>query len=223
MRSSFDALKYATRRLYKTPGFTVLCVLTIALVVGVNTAVFSIVDALLLRPLPYRDSQRLVNLWETIRHDGRGGISFPNFLDLQQESQAFKELAAWSSIEADVAGDGHADRLRGENVTPSYFRTLGINPAKGRDFTPQDDKDHPVVIISHALWQSRFGSDPNVLGKTLKLGGSLFTVVGVMPGGFRGYSGTAQFWAPVSTYDLIFPNWRALILCTNETFIGFER
>ena len=90
MRSSFEALKYATRRLYKTPGFTLLCVLTITLVVGVNTAVFSVVDALLLRPLPYRDPQQLVNLWETIRHDGRGGIAFPNFLDLQRDSRAFE-------------------------------------------------------------------------------------------------------------------------------------
>ncbi len=205
MRSGWDALKYATRRLYKSPGFTLLCVLTITLVVGVNTAVFSVVDALLLRPLPYRDPQRLVNVWETIRHDDRGGVAFPNFVDLKRDSRAFKELAAWSSIEADVTGGGRADRLLGENVTPGYFRVLGIGPDKGREFTEQDDKDHPVVIISHALWQSRFGSDPNILGKPLKLSGSLFTVVGVMPSGFHGYSGTAQLWVPVSTHDLIYP------------------
>lgn len=205
MLSSFEALKYAIRRLYKAPGFTLLCVLTITLVVGVNTAVFSVVDALLLRPLPYREPQKLVNLWETIRHDGRGGIAFPNFLDLQRDSRAFEQLAAWSSIEADVSGDGRADRLLGENVTPEYFAALGISPYKGRAFTPQDDKDHPAVIISHAFWQSHFGSVPDVLGRTVKLSGTLFTVVGVMPSGFHGYSGTAQLWVPVATHDLIYP------------------
>src|ERR1700685_1489245 len=113
------AMRHAIRRLWKTPGFTMLCVLTVALAVGVNTAVFSLVDALLLRPLPYQDPHRLVNLWESIRQSGRGGVAFPNFLDLQKQSQSFSDLAAWSSIEADVAGHDRADRLLGENVSPA--------------------------------------------------------------------------------------------------------
>lgn len=198
-------MRHAAWRLRKTPAFTVLCVVTIALVVGVNTAVFSLVDALLLRPLPYRGPQQLVNLWESIRESGRGGVAFPNFADLQKESHSFSNLAAWSSIEADVVGGNHADRLLGENVTPAYFRVLGISPARGREFTSQDDVGHPVVIISHGLWQNRFGSDPNILGRTMDLSATPFTVVGIMPAGFHGYSETAQFWVPVAAHDLIYP------------------
>src|ERR1700754_1943417 len=95
MLSTFVALHRASRRLLKTPAFVILCTLTIALVVGVNTAVFSLVDALLLRPLPYRDPQRLVNLWESIRQSGRGGVALPNFVDLQRQSDSFSDLAAW--------------------------------------------------------------------------------------------------------------------------------
>src|SRR5581483_9140783 len=103
-----------------------LCVLTVALAVGVNTAVFSLVDALLLRPLPYHDPQRLVNLWESIREGGRGGIAMPNFLDLQSQSRSFDSLAAWSSVEADVTDQAHADRLLGEDVSSGYFQVLGV-------------------------------------------------------------------------------------------------
>jgi predicted permease len=198
-------MRHAIRRLWKTPGFTALCVLTVALAVGVNTAVFSLVDALLLRPLPYGDSERLVNLWESIRQGGRGGVAFPNFLDLQKQSQSFSDLAAWSSIEADVADHDHADRLLGENVSSGYFRVLGVAPTLGRGFTEQDDLGHPAVMVSYGLWQSRFGSDPNILGRTINLSGTAFTVVGVMPAGFHGYSGTAQLWVPIATHDLIYP------------------
>lgn len=201
----FESGRHAVRRLFKTPGFTILCVLTVALAVGVNTAVFSLVDALLLRPLPYTEPQRLVNLWESIRQSGRGGVAMPNFVDLQRQSQSFSALAAWSSIEADVSDHGHANRLLGENVTPEYFRVLGMSPVQGRALTAQDDIAHPVVIISHGLWQSRFGSDPNILGRSINLSGTPFTVVGVMPAGFHGYSGTAELWVPVATHDLIYP------------------
>ncbi len=198
-------MRQALRRLWKTPAFSMLCVVTIAVVIGVNTAVFSLVDGLLLRPLPYRDSQQLVNLWESIRQGGRGGVAFPNFLDLQKGSHCFSDLAAWSSIEADVAGGDRVQRLLGENVTPGYFRVLGVYPARGREFSERDDLGHPAMIISHGLWQERFGSDPNILGRTMELSGTPFTVVGVMPAGFHGYSGTAQLWVPVATHDLIYP------------------
>jgi putative ABC transport system permease protein len=189
----------------KTPGFTALCVLTVALAVGVNTAVFSLVDALLLRPLPYGDAQRLVNLWESIRHGGRGGVAYPNFVDLKKQSQSFSGLAAWSSIEADVTDHDHADRLLGENVSPGYFSVLGVAPTLGRAFSEQDDLGHPAVILSHGLWESRFGAAPNILGRTINLSGTPFAIVGVMPTGFRGYSGTAQLWVPIATHDLIYP------------------
>src|SRR5215471_14578977 len=103
----FEVTSYAMRRLFKTPGFAVLSVLTIALAIGVNTAVFSLVDGLLLRPLPYRNPQQLVRLWETIRQSGRGGVAFPNFLDLQRQSHSFTDLAAWSAIEVDLIGGNH--------------------------------------------------------------------------------------------------------------------
>src|SRR5215472_11502953 len=201
----FEVTGYAFRRLFKTPGFAVLSVLTIALAIGVNTAVFSLVDGLLLRPFPYHHPQQLVRLWETIRQSGRGGVAFPNFLDLQRQSHSFTDLAAWSSIEVDVIGGDHADRILGENVTPGYFRVLEIAPAQGREFTSQDDIGHPVTIISDGLWKSRFGSDPNILGHTIRLSGTPFTIVGVMPAGFHGYSETAELWVPVACHDLIYP------------------
>ena len=198
-------MRHAIRRLLKTPGFTLLCVLTIALAIGVNTAVFSMVDALLLRPLPYSNPQKLVNLWESIRQAGRGGVATPNLVDLQQQARSFEALAAWSSIEADVVDKNHADRLLGENVSPAYFQVLGVSPALGRRFNDQDDLAHPAVIISHGLWRTRFGADTNILGRTIDLSGTPFTIVGVMPAAFHGYSGTAQLWVPIATHDLIYP------------------
>ena len=198
-------LKHAIRRLAKTPGFTVVAITTIAIVLGINTAVFGLLDALLLRPLPYRNPQQLVHIWESIRQTDRGGTAVANFIDLERESHSFSSLAAWSTIEADVTGGTQAERLFGEIVTSGYFNTLDVHPGIGRDFNADDDLGHPAVILSHALWQDRFGSDPAILGRTMNLSGSVFTVVGVMPRGFRGYSGTADFWAPVATHGLIYP------------------
>jgi putative ABC transport system permease protein len=198
-------LKHALRRLAKSPGFALIAVATIAIVLGVNTAIFGLLDALLLRPLPYKDPQRLVHVWESIRKTDRGAVAYLNFEDLSRESHSFSSLAAWGDIEADVSGSSNAERILGEIVTAGYFSTLGLHPSVGRDFTNDDDLGHPAVILSHGLWQSRFGSDPDVIGRTLNLSGSSFTVIGVMPAGFRGYSGTAAFWVPIVTHPLIYP------------------
>ncbi len=205
MNNFLQNLRHAARFLRKAPGFTIACVLTIGLGIGANTAVFSLVNALLLRPLPYQNPERLVNVWESIRESGRGGVAFPNYVDVERENHVFEDLAAWSPIEADVTGGGRADRVLGENITPNYFRLLGIHPQQGRDFNREEESTRPVVIIGNALWRSRFGAANDVVGRTMNLSGTLFTVVGVMPAGFEGVSETAQLWVPISTHDLIYP------------------
>src|SRR5262249_5866456 len=135
----------------------------------------------------------------------RGGVATPNFFDLQKDARSFSDLAAFSAIEADSVGSTHADRLLGENVTPGYFRLLGVTPALGREFADTDDKGHPAVILSHGLWQTRSAPAHNALGRTLTRTGTQFPVVGVMPAGFHGYSEEAQFWVPVAAHDLIYP------------------
>jgi putative ABC transport system permease protein len=199
-------LRYSLRSLKKSPAFTLAAVLTLALGIGATTAVFSLVNALLLRPLPYRDSSRIMVLWESISGSGRGGVAYPNFLDWQRQNHAFENLAAWFSSELDVVGGGRAERILGEGVSADYFRLLDVNPSLGRVFSGEETTSpQPVALISHALWQSRFGSDSAVIGRTLDLNGTVFTVVGVMPRGFHGYSGKAEIWTPISTHDLIYP------------------
>jgi putative ABC transport system permease protein len=178
--------------------------LTIAIGIGANVAIFTVVSALLLRPLPYAQPQQLVNVWESIRDGGRGAVAYPNYLDLKSQNDVFSQSAAWSDIEADIAGSAHAERLLGENVSPSYFAVLGIKPALGRFFNEQDSRA-PMVIISDALWKSRFDGAADAVGRALNVNGSSFTVIGVAPTGFVGLSGTAQIWAPIETHDLIYP------------------
>src|SRR5947207_5195328 len=198
-------LRLAARSLRHTPSFALAAVLTLALGIGANTAIFGLVDALLLRPLPYRDPARLVNLWETYGHDAHGGVAYPNFLEWQRRQTSFDQLAAWSPQEMDVTGDGRADRILGEGVTPDYFSLLGLNVLEGRVFRADENDGRPLVILSQALWQSRFGSAPDVLGRTLNLSGTPFTIVGVMSAGVHGLSGTAQLWVPLATHPLIYP------------------
>jgi putative ABC transport system permease protein len=185
--------------LAKSPGFTAVAVLTLALGIGANTAIFSVVDSLLLNPLPFQGIDRLVAVWETIPSQGvrHNEAALPNYLDWRAQNAVFENLAGYAWWMANVSGVETPERVQGFLITPNLFPTLGVTPALGRDFLPEEDqpgKDH-VVILSYGYWQSQLGGDPNVIGRTLTVNGVARTVVGVMPANLL-YPPGAQMWAP---------------------------
>ncbi len=183
MRGLGQDLKLALRLLLKSPAYTVVAVLTLGLAIGATTAIYSVVNGVLLRPLPYKDADRLVSIWETHPSFERMSVSYLDYLDWKARSRAFSDMGCFRSESFNLTGGERAERLRGLMFTASLLPTLGIQPALGRNFTPEEDKQGgpPVAMISHGLWQRRFAGDPSVLGKTLPLSGTTFTVVGVLP------------------------------------------
>ena len=204
-------MRYGIRLLLKKPGFTFVAVLTLALGIGANTAIFSAANALFLRPLPVNDSDRLVRLYAT---DGEGRsfdvFSYPNYADLRDRNQVFSNLAAHQHVSASLKAGQEAENLEGELVTGNYFAMMETSAMLGRTLLPDDDRTlgaHPVIVISHNLWQKYFGGDAGVVGKTLRLNGHAFTVVGVMPQKFKGSFEvfTADFWAPMMMHEQVRP------------------
>jgi putative ABC transport system permease protein len=163
----------------------VIAVLTLALGIGANTAIFSVVSAVLLNPLPYKDPDRLVSIWENVPTHGRWRAAPANFLDWKKQNTAFEDVVAFGGATATLTGDGDPEQLSGTAVTPGYFEVVGVQPALGRTFQPEEyqlGRDR-VVILGHALWQRRYGSDKNIINRTVTLDGNSWTVVGVMPPG----------------------------------------
>jgi putative ABC transport system permease protein len=173
--------------LWKRPGFTAVAVLTLALGIGANTAIFSVVNGVLLRPLPYRTADRLVFLSEWSQQVPNMSVSYPNFLDWQAQTTSFDALAAFRSNGFVLTGAGEPERLTAREVTQQFFPALGVAPATGRNFLPEEDRTGggKAVILSHGLWQRRFGGDPGVLGRGLMLNNESYTVVGVLPQTFE--------------------------------------
>jgi putative ABC transport system permease protein len=184
-------VRYGLRMLRKSPGFTVVALLTLALGIGANTAIFSVVYGVLLRPLPYQDPSRLIVLNETTPRVGTVSVSYPNFLDWRAQSRAFSKTAAVSSIAFNLAGLGSGldqpENLSGEAVSSDFLSMLGVRPVLGRNFDASQDQagTAPVVLLSYQLWQSHFGGARNVLGRTVALDGRSFTIIGVLPPDFR--------------------------------------
>jgi putative ABC transport system permease protein len=182
-------LRYGLRMLRKNPGFTAIAVITLALGIGANTAIFSVVNAVLLRPLPYPDSGRLAMVWQkyTIRGWGLVPVSYPNFVAIREQSQVFEDLSATSYYLYNLTADDSPERLMGMRVSDNFFSVLGVSPAIGRVILPEEDRTgtQRVVILSHGLWQRRFGSDAGIVGKSLALNGEAYTVAGVMPPDFQ--------------------------------------
>lgn len=192
-------LGYALRQMRKAPVFTLIAVLTLALGIGATTAIFSILDAVVLRPLPFPEPDRLVHLWETNPQTDSFSVSELNYLDWRKGNRSFTDMAAYRYASLSLVGDGEPVRLDGLAVTASFFPLLDARPFLGRTFLPEEDRPGGtthVVVLSHALWKSRFGGDPGVVGRRLRLEGNLFTVVGVMPAGFDFPSG-ALLWIPL--------------------------
>ena len=188
MYTLFTDLRYALRMLLKNPGFTLVAMITLALGIGGNTAIFSIVDAVLIRPLPYHEPDRLVAISEFHRGQGREiSVSWWNFRDWRDQNQVFEQISAVQGASFILTEMGEPERIVGLNVSASFFATLRSQPALGRDFLSEDDAvgANRTVIISHALWQRRFSSDPAALGKTIELNSRPYTVIGVLPSDFR--------------------------------------
>lgn len=224
MDSVLQDLKYALRRLFKSPGFTLVAVLTLALAIGANTTVFSMLNALLLRPLPVERPQNLVSLVNP-----RGGVnqSFPNYRDFRDRTRTLAGLAAIRIGVVAMSHRAESARVWGYEVTGNYFQLLGIHPALGRFFTPAEDRKvggDPYVILSYSTWQHRFGGDRKIVNQTVKINGLAYTVLGIAPKGFIGTEllYAPEFWAPISMEPQIEPgnNWLDRRMTWNVWVVG---
>ncbi len=199
MRNFVQDLRYTIRILLKSRGFTVVAVLTLAVGIGANTALFSIIDAVLLRSLPYRDPERLVRLYETEAAPGRYPFTGPDFIDWKTQNTTFSDMTLffWPS-DMSVSGPAGADNVRGVPTEANFFSLLGVDPILGRTWAAGEDQPgkDDVVVLGYALWQSRFGGDPKAVGQSLELNARKHTIVGVMPAGFN-LPFQAQLWTPL--------------------------
>jgi predicted permease len=211
LTSLWQDLGYALRVLRKNPGFTAIAVLTLALGIGANTAIFSVVNGVLLNPLPYPHPEELVTLHESKPNFNTGSVSYPNFLDWQKENHTLSAMAVSRSYAFSLTGLGEAEQVNAQFVTADFFPILGVNPVMGRGFERADDQRGaaPVALISAGFWKRKFGSVPDVLGKTLRLDGKAFTVVGIIPQDFDltlGSFSASDVYVPVVQWnnDLLF-------------------
>jgi putative ABC transport system permease protein len=193
-------LQYACRTLAKSPGFTIVSLLTLAIGIGANTAIFSFVDSALLKPLPYADADRIVRVLEKPPGFPRNGIATLNFLDWQSQNTVFEHMAAQSGGPVTLTCYGDPVQLRGARVSAHYFNIYGIKPALGRTFAADEDQrgKEKVAVLSHALWVSQFGADPKMVGRTIRLDGQPITVIGVLPAGGTFDRSYDQIWTPLA-------------------------
>jgi putative ABC transport system permease protein len=211
MQTLWQDLRYGARMLLKKPGFTLIALITLALGIGANTAIFSVVNAVLLRPLPYHDSDRLVMLSTSEKDGALGNTGYETFVDWRERSRSFERMVAIRSWGGTLTGQGEPEVIQGLRVSSDYFKLLAAPPALGRDFRVEEDRPDTrfVVVISHSLWQRRFNSDPQAVGKQLVLSDQPFTIVGVMSPGFTDFLAAnfheaADAWAPIG-YDITQP------------------
>jgi putative ABC transport system permease protein len=201
METVWHDLRYGLRMLRTHPGFTAVAVLTLALGIGANTAIFSVVNAVVLRPLPFREPDRIVRMWGTFSQGNNASTSPPDFLDFRSQNSTFEEFAAMRGGSFNLTGQSEPERVIGADVTTNFFAALGVTPLLGRTFTPDEEQagNARVAIISQGLWQRRFGGDPTIVGKTLLLDGNSHTIVGVAPNEGRMPDET-DVWRPL-TFD----------------------
>jgi len=191
MQTLIQDIRYGIRSLSKRPGFALVAIITLGLGIGANTAIFSIVNAVLLRPLPFKDPERIVLMWgylpKLAQTTDKLPSAAPNYLALKNQSQSFEQLSAFRSWSWQLTGGGEPEQLHGARVSANFFAAVGANPIIGRQFAAEEDDPNrpPVAIISYGLWQRQFGSDRNVVDKTMTLSGKTVSIIGVMPPGFR--------------------------------------
>ena len=187
-------LKYAFRNLVRNPGFTVVAVLALAMGIGINTAIFTVVNAVLIEPLPYKDPDRVYMLWER-QPQMESSVAYPNFLDWRSENRVFESMAAFRRDNMNLTGAGDPERLSVRMVSADFFPLLGSQPALGRNFRAQEDQpgSEAVALLSNGLWRRRFGSDSAIVGRQIQLDGASYTVIGVAPAGFEFGAGADAF------------------------------
>ena len=192
-------LRHGARRLLQSPGFSSIAILALALGIGANTAIFSLVDRVLIRPLAFAEADRLVTLWEDASYVGtpRNALSVPDFIDWDQQNQVFSGMAATRDRAGSLTGDGQPEMVLGGAVTRNLFDVIGVQPLLGRTFTAEEDRPgESVIILSYGLWQTRYGGDPGVIGRSIVMNGAKTTIVGVMPPGFTLPKRRTQFLSP---------------------------
>ncbi len=201
MENLIHDARYGLRMLRRNPGFTVVAVVALALGIGANSAIFSVVNAILLRPLPFKDPAGLVRIWGKIEKAGipKNWISQPELLDLKEQSESFEDIAAYETSGANLTGSGDPVRVNLASVNASLFPILGIQASAGRTFLEEEDRPgtNKVVLVGDALWRSRYGADPALVGKTLGLSGTAYTVIGIMPPGFQ-FPEQDELWVPLA-------------------------
>jgi putative ABC transport system permease protein len=218
-------LRYALRSLLRAPAFLAVAVATLALGIGANGAIFSAVNAVLLRPLPFPDADRLVFVWGRTAADSQSAVSWPEFVDWREQNRSFEAMAVWRPQSVTLTGSGEPERLIGAFVTASLFPLLGATPQLGRTFEPGETEPgavRPVAVLSHGLWHRRFGGDPGILGRTLVLNGHPLTVIGVMGpdlahgrAPFNAYVLDTEAWLPAP----YFPNEKGLVRGVTELLV----
>jgi putative ABC transport system permease protein len=189
METLFHDLRFGFRRLIKTPGFALIAILSLALGIGANTAVFSLVNLILFRPLPVADPEKVVSVSAVGKNGELAAFSYPNYLDFRDRNEVLSGLLVSRFAYMSLSRNGNNERVWGDLVSGNYFDVLGVKPALGRTFLPEEDKtrlSHPVAVISHSLWQTRFGGDPSIINNDVLINGRKFKVIGVTPAGFKG-------------------------------------
>src|SRR5687767_12453370 len=191
-------LRFAWRALWKSPTTTLGAMLALALGIGATTTMFGLLNAVALRPLPYPESHRLVELWGNVERQvvERRGTSIPDYLDWRAKSRSFDFMSAWSQVGFIRYGSGQPERLSGEGVAGDYFSVLGVEPLVGRTLTAADDEGNAqlVAVIGERLWERAFGRSPEVIGRSMQLNTQVFTIVGVAPANFTGRSDASEVW-----------------------------
>ena len=202
MQTFIQDIRYGLRSLRKRPGFTAVAVITLALGIGANAAIFSVVNAVLLKPLQFRDPERLAILWEDASFVGfpRNTPAPANYVDWKNQAQSFEDVAATHESSLNLTGDGEPERVPTRRITHNFFSVLGVQPLIGRGFLPEEDRpnSNKVVVLSYPLWQSRYGGDRNILNRTILLNGEQHTVVGVMPAGFQWLDTEERLFVPLA-------------------------
>ncbi len=200
-------IRYGVRMLTKNPAVSAVAVLTLALGIGANAAIFSGVSAFVLRPLPVPDAHQLVRPIELAEDRGIADeLSYPDFVDYRNQATVFEGMTAENMLSVALDSETQSDVIWGQAVSGSYFDVVRIKPIMGRAFLPEEDNAvgaHPVVVISHSLWQRRFGSDPNIVGQTLRLSNRGYQVIGVAPESFTGskFALSMDFWVPMAMVE----------------------
>jgi putative ABC transport system permease protein len=202
METLLKDIRYGIRGLLKRPGFTVIALITLALGIGANTAIFSVVNAVLLRPLPFQDPEQLVIVWEDATFAGfpRNTPAPANYVDWKTQNQSFADMAASHEDSFNLTGDGEPERVSAYAVSANFFPLLGVQPLVGRSFLTEEDRPgaNKVVVLSYSLWQSRYGGDRNILNREILLNGEKHSVIGVMPASFQFFEKDVRLWVPIA-------------------------